>query len=195
MGHGPPGHLSLQACGQGSCPGAGSSGLSPCSNHCVNISVRHPGERGLRAASALPAQPKSSSSLCLDEYLMTPCTMKRCSRGREGAPCPGRSGAQWLRAPKYPPTPSSWPIHAFMSGWDLQVQICLEGTKPRCLCLKQEPQSGEGITQPPTPAETTKQRAEGRLSSPSMHLFKQLNPSEGLKQLSFFRYSPLPSSH
>lgn len=51
-----------------------------------------------------------------------------------------------------------------MSGWDLQVQICLEGTEPQCLCLKQEPKSGEGITQPPHSSRDTQQEAVAGLS-------------------------------
>jgi len=65
-----------------------------------------------------------------------------------------------------------------------------EATKPQHSRLQQDPKSGEGMTQPPH----SSRGAWARGSPPSLRLFKELNPSEGLKQCSLLKYCPSLSS-
>lgn len=77
-------------------------------------------------------------------------------------------------------------ICGFKSAWnELNLNACVSSKSPNV---------EKGSHSHLTAAETPRQGAEARLSPPNVHLFKQLNASEGLKQLSLLRYSPLPSS-
>lgn len=64
VGDGPLGHLSLQVCSQGSCPGAGSLGLSPCSKSpCQHLTSDIPGRGGSEQHQPSPRSPGAAPSL------------------------------------------------------------------------------------------------------------------------------------
>lgn len=61
--------------------------------------------------------------------------------------------------------------------------------------LKRAPKPGEGTTQPPQSHGCAQRRGSMQKhdSPPSPHFFKHFNPSKGLKQLYFLKYSWLPA--
>lgn len=155
-------------------------GRSLLSSRCQHLTVSH-----------IPGRGGSQQRLgpCRHEYFMAPRTMKRCSREERGGE-PHVQGAA-----------STWPGCSWFSP---QAGVCssnLLGQREELnLDASQASPQTRGGDHAATPIPWMHPAkglcAEARLSPQlplSSHFFKHFNPSKGLKQLYFLKYSWLPA--